>query len=344
MDAESRPSERLTYIDLTKAAGIFLVVLFHTQGIQQALLQYWGASFHVFIFFFTYGLAASGATKRRLAEAIRHSFTALLLPYILWSAIYADLWHGSLKSWLLLIWGSNLAITAGGSNAVLWFLPPMFVASVLYNMLTYSECKLKTHSTIALELTLCVTSFVAGGLLTLYNPFTYGYPFSFDIALFGFGVLLAGRILRKPITSLISQKLGYLGLISLMCLAGCLLCASFNGVRPVVAYGSYGNTLLFVCACLTGCIGITCSMAFAKRICRKQVIAPPAYIGAHSLFYFASHYITFSVLRQLVTVLSIQLPQGLVGACLFTICTLAVSTPACMFISKFVPILEGKQA
>ena len=90
--------QRLAYVDIAKTLALFIVILFHKQGILQTILQRFGASFHMPIFFFLYGMTTSGgATLEKPWCGVMRRFRSLMVPYFLWSLIYVRTWSLALK-------------------------------------------------------------------------------------------------------------------------------------------------------------------------------------------------------------------------------------------------------
>ena len=112
-------------------------------------------------------------------------------------------------------------------------------------------------------------------------------------------------------------------------------------MRPVVATGGYGTFPLFLTACLAGCMAVVLACALAERLLDGHV-GLLSYLGRHSMFYFASHFVTFSVLNQLMGALGVSLPASLLGDACYVLLTVVVSTPVCVLVGRFAPILEGK--
>jgi fucose 4-O-acetylase-like acetyltransferase len=96
-------SERIKWIDISKAIGIFLVVFVHTLGglFESGLLSnkdlYYTIfnvvyGFHMPLFFLISGYFAEKWSHKDIKPAIKEKFAVILYPYFLWTLL-----HGSIK-------------------------------------------------------------------------------------------------------------------------------------------------------------------------------------------------------------------------------------------------------
>ena len=120
MDAEiilnkNNENKRVNYVDVLKFWGIFLLFIDHTGNSIKLTgfyenLRIWICSFHMPLFFISYGLIAKHyeiKNKKDFINFLSHKAYGIIIPYILWSALYsvnyswrffAGIFYGSNKS------------------------------------------------------------------------------------------------------------------------------------------------------------------------------------------------------------------------------------------------------
>lgn len=187
-------NKRITYVDICKALGIYLVVLDHIMPNTPKLRAIIGA-FHMPLFFILSGYTTS--IKKSYKEYCLSRIKSLIIPYFIWAILFSTY---SIKNLLYILYGSNKSLGVAGSNAVLWFLPCLFISDLLANAILRicGNCK-------NILIPIVLSLFSLGYELKMLHTFNYGYPWSFDIALVGCGFVLFGYLLRHLIDN--SNKL-----------------------------------------------------------------------------------------------------------------------------------------
>ena len=138
------PRKRLTYLDMAKGVGIFLVVLGHIEYIQEDTLK-WISSFHMPLFFVIGGILsyAKRNEKKPFFTALAGKARGTLLPYAAFTimllavntfGLFFD--PGDLTASQLARQYVDAA-TAYGIH-ILWFLPAYFTAGALFLLLNIS--------------------------------------------------------------------------------------------------------------------------------------------------------------------------------------------------------------
>ena len=83
-------NNRLDYIDIAKAIGMFAIIWGHI------LLHGWSNlfvySFHIPLFFFLSGMVFNGAKYDSLWQLVKRRVKTLLLPYLLFSVLTWIIW------------------------------------------------------------------------------------------------------------------------------------------------------------------------------------------------------------------------------------------------------------
>lgn len=131
--------ERLHYLDVAKAIGIFFVISCHV--IFDAEPDYDNYpilnnyiriiySFHMPLFYFISGVILSKSAKD-VRSMIRSDFKSLIVPYIIWNCVYMVffLMKGETHHVIL---AKAYAIVTGRGIAPLWFLFGLFLSKVLF--------------------------------------------------------------------------------------------------------------------------------------------------------------------------------------------------------------------
>ena len=158
--------KRIIYFDIAKGIGMILVLIGHLQ--TDTIFSYspyvlslcsWIFSFHMALFFIISGMLISckKENEKDLKEAVKKKFKSIMIPYVWFSLIYIFIVLYSMlitkvvpfRSFLIQLW-----YVAGmfGMN-VLWFLPALFAAEVLFLYLTQRLNKYKSAIAIIL---LCI--------------------------------------------------------------------------------------------------------------------------------------------------------------------------------------------
>lgn len=167
-------TRRIRYIDLLKALAMMLVIAGHI-NFANGPLKPWIYAFHMPAFFFASGLVSreeGAGSAGAFAHLVWKRAQSLLLPYILWALIYAELTLGNLAR---IVWGSYATICSSGALSSLWFLPALFLATLLYDtVITLTKGRLWVKALLA---AVCLAA-----ALTLPR-LPHGYPWCLDVSL-----------------------------------------------------------------------------------------------------------------------------------------------------------------
>ncbi len=189
-------TNRLSYIDLAKAVGIFLMVLCH--GVVPAGFDHWVHAFHMPLFFLVSGWCFSANRHPNFGKFIQSRAKSLLLPYLFWSVVIFFGWQlfyqitNPAKCYPL----TGFLYHAGYNNAayspfcaVQWFLTCMFFTQVLA-LITLKLTKEKPLPTL-----LAAMGLGALGWGCSYLPLRL--PLSLDVAFMACLFFLFGWALAK---------------------------------------------------------------------------------------------------------------------------------------------------
>ena len=128
---------RLTALDSLRGFGILLVVLGHTS--QTSGLVSWIFSFHMPLFFIISGMLFH---ERQFLDSFKRKAVRLLVPYVFFGTVTLAYWalierrlrgdDGSVPNALANIVLAHAGVDNYPQNAVLWFLPCLFVTEMLF--------------------------------------------------------------------------------------------------------------------------------------------------------------------------------------------------------------------
>ena len=185
-------TNRIEYVDIMKAIGIILVIIGHSKYIDfqvKAII----ASFHMPLFFFAYGLAIKEKeeyTKESFKKFLISRIRRILVPYFMWALIWSQL---SIKNITNIFYGSNETLEY--INPHLWFLPCMFLSSVMFELIRWGAIKFKKNKYLVYILTIFICM-IACVLLPIKNS---GYPFGANIAICATIFIALGNIIKDVV-------------------------------------------------------------------------------------------------------------------------------------------------
>lgn len=153
--AQIKEKQRLDYIDLLRGIGILLVVIGHHISEAEGLVV-WIFSFHVPLFFIITGYLSGYKNDKceDIKGLIISKAKSLMYPYITFSVINI-IWYvvfyiitpigGQPKETLTEVLLKT--VTTSGYHAM-WFLPALFVATILFNLINKAKASHFIHITV----------------------------------------------------------------------------------------------------------------------------------------------------------------------------------------------------
>lgn len=273
--------KRLVFVDVAKAIAIFLVVLGHvvSSNTTTKLVLY---SFHMPLFFILSGFFFS--MNGGGVEQTRKKFMSLIVPFLLWGAIYCDF---SLKNLALVFYGTRETLCYAHSLSSLWFLPALFVGFVLNYVFSFVQSKIPLNK--LLTDVSGVILFLAVGFLIPHNQ-KYGLPWSADVAFVSAGFIRVG-LLTKDLFCALGKMRFYKVLICMIPVVGvfcftCCYCTSPVGY-VLMANALYGNPFVFVGNALLGSLAVILVSLLIERVPWHKW--NPYIVGQHTLGIFLVH-------------------------------------------------------
>lgn len=331
---------RLEFIDIAKGLGIILVVIGHVS--INNMLNTWIFSFHMPLFFVISGYLNS-CNKKYVSNKkyIVQKFKRLLIPYFIFSNL-------SYIYWIMIernIRGDNISVTRpfinifiamGGSdnyifNAVMWFLPCLFITEVIFYYISKKNNKNRV-------VVLLIISSIIGYLISCYinTRIIWCIDIMFTSLVF-YGIGYYGFYNKLLINDTYNNKKEYylLLIISFLLLT---IISQLNG-RIDMNNNILQNYFMFYIAALTG-------VFFIFLISNKIKCNWLSYLGKNSLIIMLLHEplkrIVLKII-ELVTRININILRD--NIFLIIICSaliISLIIPCIYVINKFIPGIIGK--
>jgi len=319
--------ERISWIDIARGIGILAVIYAH--GLDGHSIRYLFYAFHIPLFFFLSGVVFHHKNHESFYSIVRSAVKNILIPYFLFATLSYSFWLittnfsqfsiENLPKTLFNILYGNGNQKQFFYNAVLWFLPCLFITRILFGILTMISTK-----RIFLALALFVFS-VGGYAVSLFSP-KLTLPFGFEAALTGvvfFGIGFLFHSLLPHVKHLLEK---HRMVIFATGLSVCILVATVNftlsGHQIDMRLNRLDNYFLFYLAALSG---IAMSIAGSFLIRHNSLLE---YIGQQSMPLFIWHLIIFSLfskfLMQFITPHMVTTLRNLYLAPLYTILSIGV--------------------
>ncbi len=339
---------RLDYLDFAKFIAILLVIWGHaspngtTPAYRVALY-----SFHMPLFFLVSGMVISRRrheyNREHWKNFIFKNLMTLLVPYLIWGAIYSDF---SCKNFIKLCYGSWEVLNATKTLTSLWFLPCLFVARILAEFLLMMSWRVRQIPRHLFGFLAAIGAFLLGFLMPLLPM---GYPLCFNIALLALGFILLGYAVKDLILHLPKTN-PWIYLAAAAACGGILAFGQrIQGAKPflmLMCQSKYGNPLIFFWNAFAG-IGLVFAFSLfltaifqnnpGGRARKFMLWAGENTIGIYLLHKPFLQEVVMPAVSAACPGLTIAL-QGLLGMVVAFLFSLA----GCYIINKYVPSLFGK--
>jgi len=187
----SNKKVRLDYLDIAKAIAIYIVVLGH--ALPNDVWPYYRLviySFHMPLFFMVSGIVVRRHqheyNKEHWLNFFRKNLIALIIPYIIWAIIYTSLKYNLLG---YIFYGSWEALTAIDTLTSLWFLPALFVARTLMELVLMISTRFEKIDRHVFAFAVGIIALIIGANLPTLE---LGYPWCFNCAVTALSFMLFG--------------------------------------------------------------------------------------------------------------------------------------------------------
>ena len=314
---------RKTYIDYMRAFAILLVIAGHANAFNDPVKN-WIYSFHMPLFFIISGLTLS--EKKLSLKIVEKKVRVLLVPYIVWGLLYSSLTPGNVVK---ICYGSYRSIASAGSLTSLWFLPTMFIAYFI------SQILIKIRKSV-LRLLFVMGVFLVGCYLPKIKE---GYPWCLNIGFIAAAFIFAGYLIKE-----LTDKRWSLGIM----IAGTMIGAAgtwmyhLNSVNVksyiLMASGRIGNPAWFVISSLCGFIFIYFFSKIVEYYLPGNEII--SYLGQNTMTVFLINKPILQILEDVLNRVAVKNEIRLILA----VCITAIV--ACLIskvINVFLPAAVGKK-
>ena len=325
-------------LDMARGIGMFLVVFAHIYSKQNSLINTFIGTFDMPLFFFLSGLLFKPYAS--LAEGFRKKVLQLVVPYFIWGGISFLYWwliERSLRAdtiELSLYDGIKGVFVASYPliiyNAVLWFLPVLFIIEVLF-LVTYrssNNSKVQNYITLTVVLICAITSclfslpelpwginrvlkfiifYYAGFILRNWDYHKYNFKILTVVAGLGINCLFIYFGLQK---NFYDYVLGIVGSVAILLLCDCLI----NYVK--------------------------CKVGFS-------IMHSIIYLGSNTMIVYILHgplyRIVIGILMRVFTINSNYLRESIIFTVLIALFVIAILLLASSLISRVAPVMIGKK-
>ena len=325
--------ERQYWVDAAKSIGIYLIVFGHLPAIVSShtptadFLVSFLWTFHVPLFFFISGYlnksAPPGVLLKRVTTRLVIPYILIYLTNVLLVVAFGDRFYvatvNTVGEMLLgIFWGTKAY--EGFVNVVLWFLPALAIAELVFNLLI--------EKSKWLYVPFLVTS------IYFYQTGKYDLFLSVDLALLGLNYFLIGIYTRKY------NLIQFLKEVPLWILA--LAFFALSALTCLFAY--FGNVWytgsFYLTSLLGGMGGITMVASLSvliERLTKQQSFV--IFISSNTLFIFCFHMFSNSFSVDLMKKIGFQ--ESLKTSPITALLSMLMLIPFILFTRRFLPQMLG---
>lgn len=291
-------SSRVSFIDIAKGIGIFLVVIGHS-GLR-GFMSDWIWSFHMPLFFFISGVFFDQKKYNTLSRFLTRRLKTLIIPYIYFS-IFAFSGFLFLNSEPYVF--KVEVFEYGWEGIALWFIPVLFATEILFFILrNWIE-----ENRILLMFLLFIS--LLGYILT-YNDIHFSYKLEVvfsSILFYGIGNLSNQLVLVK----LPNLSKNNILIIIFFSLFVNVLMVLINKPRLDLAWNQIGNYFAGYIGAFSGIILII-SISLLLKYFHCKFINIIIYIGQNTFIVLACHQLFSVMLRKYINNLPISSPISMI--------------------------------
>ena len=333
-------TKRISWIDIARGLGIIFVIYAHV--LDRSSIRYLFYAFHMPLFFFVSGLVHHHKKSDSFLVFLKKNFRRIVLPYFFFALLTYGWWYVSqnnsgfhLPDFLHHMGGILYGSGAGSGlffNTILWFLPCLFTAKVLLEILSRISDKPRF-------LFSSLIAFAVIGYLFSIHYQKVKLPFHIETALtavvfIGLGYLFSMHreklfpVFEKYKWQILAASLGIL-----------FISAVWNfrltGLQDDMRLNRLNNIFLFYISSLSG---ISATITFSMLLNKNRVLE---YFGRISLFLFVFHPLVFFYLNKLSVFLFgrdfFSHWKNIAFAPLYTIIALGIISLGTVFYTTYVP-------
>lgn len=298
-------------------------------------------SFHIPLFFFVSGLSLS-FTKYKgldLKETLKKRFLRIYLPYLLW-AVLLVLPIISLESIPNVLYGTHESLLHVNSHSSLWYLPVLFISTILLDLLLYwikNKTKLKTYYFLIPILAVAILFSVPP-----LGPILNSLPLGLNIVPMALFFILLGHSYQNEYNKKKPSILISLPIIIALCAVIYYFGVNNDVDYVLMAENRYGNILYFLMTAISGIV-ICLLLAFTIERYLKPIQKPIQKIGENTFILFVLHKYPLTLLNELFTLDPVIIFSNWIIVPIYLAISIAICLPLSLFIRKNLPLLAGAQ-
>lgn len=333
--------KRVKWVDTLKALGILAVYLGHFADNAGRMYSFVFA-YHVPLFFFVSGFFAHNKKDETILQSVKNKFLQLMIPYfgfvIITAIIYSLCMDVSMSDMLI---QGLLGIRNQLFAKSLWFLPCLFVMSVIYSLIL-RVVKKKNFALIVAIIVFVITQ-------TLFAKSPSGYPswfWNIDSALYYLIFYAIGAVLYSYLKNFSYRSLS---LYKKIAVSGfLLLCILVTGVVYLkgsgVIYSFVGTDFFLILWALKIAVPILLIFANILLSCVLQNLPILNSIGRSTLVLCGTEQAIKVLIPTVLTMFSIPVKMHSPLATLLyaIICVTVNQYTLVRIINKYIPVLRGE--
>lgn len=290
-------SKRIDYLDMAKGIGILLVIIAHISYVSEPVRQYI-STFHMPLFFVISGilLGYKQEETNSLRSLVVRKFKGLMLPYFICSACVLLIESGRIlwkdaNTWENILRQGFQSLCLQGVS-VLWFLPALFVAELVFICLRKKSSHLGTVILLVVlcGIAYCGSEFAQGYFAEesnlkaqlCYDVVSMIFRNLFCVGFVGIGYYLARLLFGEKSLGMVEIPLA----IILLILTGGVL--RLNGAVDLRGM-NLGNIVLFWAGGTAGSAGVILLCRALEKLPIKFLQRFLIFMGCNSLLIMVTH-------------------------------------------------------
>lgn len=327
-------NKRIEWVDYSKAIGIFLIVLGHTQ-ISNSIKGYF-YSFHVPIFFFLSGYLFTIKNKN-LKDQLEKKIFKIYVPYsIFYLSIYLlFIIKNLIKNENINYFKPLLGMVYSRPEYMLdmtgqlWFLTCL----LLVELIGYIIITNISNDKLILFIAIIFSSF--GYLYGLFFN-EIKLPWSLDVAFVSVIFYISGYLYKKYESS--NKKMNVPTVITIFFIN--IVCTVYNGKIDMFD-SKYGNYILFLIGAFTG----ICLCIYVSKLIKDVKIMQ--YVGQNSIVILIYHGLIFRlidvILKRFLHIQSLYFVKNIWVGIDYTLITIIISIPLIKMLNRYTPFVVGRK-
>ncbi|MCM1538510.1 MAG: acyltransferase family protein [bacterium] len=292
-------SKRLDYLDMARGIGIILVAVAHSQYCAESVRTVITA-YLMPLFFVVSGIVAFtiGEEKRSMRDILKRKARGLLVPYVIFSAIYLAIYGGyyygrrHVGTWDV-IEGYLIQTFGLGGMSVLWFLTALFFSELLF-LLLLKKCGKKLWAAVLTAAALVAAAVWIHPYFLVHFPQTsiplrllFELLYTWLRSMLGVGFLMLGYLMAplfERLDRIVTGTQRRLTAVA-VCVLGLVLTgflSLYNG-HVDMRYMAFNRTWLYFFNTLLGCSSLLLLCKYGKNL------RGLTFLGANSLIIMLTH-------------------------------------------------------